>query len=59
MTPTTFKKGIAVCCFLFGVILFIGGGYYLWTTPIEHGWGALMALAVGVLLHVIFYVLWQ
>lgn len=59
MTATTFKKGIAVFCFLFGIVLFVVGGYYLWNTPIEHGWEGVVAIAAGFLFHTVFFILWR
>ena len=58
MTAYTVKKGIAALCFVFGVVLFLLGGYYLWYSPIEHGWEGMVSIAAGLLLHVIFWAMW-
>ncbi len=58
MTAMTFKKGIAALCFLFGVVLFLVGGYYLWSAPIEHGKEGVISIAAAFLLHTIFWTMW-
>jgi len=58
MTAGTVRKAIAVLFFLFGAFLFLLGGYYLWTSPIEHGWEGMVSIAAGLLLHVIFWAMW-
>jgi hypothetical protein len=58
MTAMTFKKGIAAFCCLLGVVLFLAGGYYLWSAPIEHGMEGVISILAAFLLHVIFWALW-
>ena len=58
MTAKTVKRGVAALCFVFGVVLFLVGGYDLWSAPIEHGREGVIALVAGLLLHVIFWVMW-
>lgn len=58
MTAQTVKKGIAALCFLFGVVLFLVGGYYLWSAPIEHGPEGVISIVAGLLLHAIFWTMW-
>jgi hypothetical protein len=58
MTALTFKKGIAAFCCLLGVVLFLVGGYYLWSAPIEHGKEGVISILAAFLLHVIFWALW-
>jgi hypothetical protein len=59
MNASTVKKGVAALCFLFGVALFLVGGYYLWSAPIEHGWWGVVAIVAGLLLHVFFWAMWS
>jgi hypothetical protein len=58
MTAMTFKKGIAALCFIFGVVLFLVGGYYLWSAPIEHRMEGVISILAGLLLHVIAWTMW-
>ena len=58
MTAMTFKKGVAAFCCLLGVVLFLVGGDYLWSAPIEHGKEGVISILVAFLLHVIFLALW-
>jgi hypothetical protein len=53
MTAMTIKKGIAGFCFLFSVVLFLPGAYYLRSAPIEYGWEAAMGIAIAFLLYAI------
>ena len=55
----TFKKGLAALFCLLGVVLFLAGGYYLWSAPIEHGMVAVTLILGGFLLHAIFWILWR
>ena len=59
MTAMTFKKGIAALCFILGTVLFLVGGYYVWSAPIEHGQDGWISISVALLLHMIFWVLWS
>jgi hypothetical protein len=54
----TFKKGIAAFFCLLGIVFFLLGAHYLWSTPIEHGWEGAVLIATGFALHAIFWVLW-
>jgi hypothetical protein len=58
MTATTVKKSIAAFCFLLGTVLFLVGGYYIWSAPIEHGQDGLISIFAALLLHVIFWAFW-
>jgi hypothetical protein len=59
MTAMTLKKGIAAFCCLLGVVLFLFGGYYLWSAPMEHGREGVISILAAFLLHAIFWVLWS
>jgi hypothetical protein len=58
MTAMMFRKSIAAFCCLLGVVLFLAGGYYLWSAPIEHGMEGVISILAAFLLHVIFWALW-
>jgi hypothetical protein len=58
MTAMTLKKGIAALCCLLGVVLFLVGGYYLWSAPMEYGREGVISILAAFLLHTIFWVLW-
>ena len=59
MIAITLKKGVAAFCGLLGAVLFLVGGYSLWSAPIEQGREGVISMLAAFLLHAIFWVLWS
>ena len=58
MTAMTFRKGIGALCCLLGTVLLLAGAYYVWNAPIEHRMEAVILILAGLVLHVIFWIVW-
>ena len=58
MTALTFRKGIAALCCFVGVVLILVGVHYVWVAPVEYGREGTISIVAGLVLQIIFWVLW-